>query len=110
MDAPFFCAIAQLLSSRILRWPVAREQSSVFYVLDSWGQNGQQAKSIETAFGLLAMPCFAMRCSTQRRPLVPSRQLAGPLSHERRIHLRVAQPKATQVLVNRAEMDAKLIC
>jgi hypothetical protein len=39
---------------------------------------------------------------------VASRQLAGPLSHERRIHLRVTQPKATQVLVNRAEMDAQL--
>ena len=50
------------------------------------------------------MPFFAMRRGTRHGPLVPFRQLAGPLGHEHHIDLRVSQPNATQVLVNRAEM------
>ena len=66
-------------------------------------------KSIEeTQSGLLATPCFTMRRRTLHGVLVTLRQLAGPLGHDHHIDLRMAQPNAAQVLMNRSEMDSKL--
>ena len=54
------------------------------------------------------MPCFTMRSGTLHGPLVALRQLAGPLGHDHPVDVRMEQPNAAQMLMNRAEMDTKL--